>query len=113
MSADREIGTDLLIDLSDNLAQLVRKEFGISPDRAVTFGKTAAGWLADHWGGQIVYIPKDAAGRQRTMYLQMYEEFTGDNHAELARKYDISVQHVYRIVRLIRAERQQKQYPLF
>ncbi|ADU63441.1 MAG: hypothetical protein KUA35_10400 [Pseudodesulfovibrio sp.] len=112
MSEGREIGTELLIDLAEQIGALARSSFGVSPARAAEFGQDAAAMLADHWGGQHVYIPKDVATRQRERYHQIYSEFTGSNQHDLARKYGLSVQHVYRILRRVRDERRQRQYSL-
>ena len=46
--------------------------------------------------------------------MQIYKEFDGKNHAGLARKYGLTVQHVYRIVKEVgMAERAKKQADLF
>lgn len=60
-----------------------------------------ADWLADAWGGQQLYIPMDLPRRN----ARIYEAFTGANHAELAERFNMSVNTVYSVLRDERARR--------
>jgi Mor family transcriptional regulator len=60
------------------------------------------------YGGQQLYIPKRLSCINRDK--QIFENFDGKNLRELCRKYDLSAQHVYKI---IRQERIKKQIDLF
>lgn len=55
-------------------------------------------------GKHIVYVPTAEQERQqrRQLYLQIWSEFTGDNHADLARRFRMSLQHIYNIIRHMR-----------
>jgi Mor family transcriptional regulator len=101
-----------LNDLADNLAAFARNRFQVKPAAAKEFGEEAAAFIADHWGGQLVYVPKDMAGRICSRDTKIYAEFVGDNQAELARKYGMSFQHVCRILKKEREKRRVKQHQL-
>lgn len=107
------IGAALLQDLSDKLAESAHSRLGIDKDTAEKFAKEAAIRLAGDWGGQLIYIPMDLAGRLISRNEVLYREFTGGNASELAFKYQLSVQQVYRIIKAMRAERTTKQHSLF
>ena len=68
---------------------------------ASELGKRIADYYCLAWGGQQVYIPKDRHRRA----AMLCREFTGNNHVELARKYGLCIQTVYRILRQERANR--------
>lgn len=62
----------------------------------------------------MIYFPKNLLGRVSERDMQIYKEFNGKNHVELARKYDLTVQHIYRIVKEVgMAERAKNQGDLF
>ena len=108
----RKPATALLEDLADHLADRAHQELDIPKDQAREFSEAAATFIADLWGGQILYIPKDMAGRLYSRNSKIYAEFVGDNHAELARKYGLSFQHIHRIIKKEREKRRIKQHDL-
>lgn len=73
---------------------------GIPEDKATELGNSLADFLVDHWGGQYITFPKDRLYRNRKRRLEIVGEFDGGNHHELARKYGLSVNAVYKILKL-------------
>ena len=71
--------------------------------RAGGVGKRVADKLRYTWAGQLAYFPVDRVRRDALIY----DEFAGDNHSELARRYHVSVQTIYKI---IKAEKDRRQY---
>ncbi len=53
-------------------------------------------------GGQQVYLPKEEVFKQYLEYQLIYNEFSGNNVDELAKKYKTSTQNVFRIVKACR-----------
>ena len=49
--------------------------------------------------GAQVYIPLSAATERALLHARIFAEFDGENQQELSRKYEMSVQHVYRIIK--------------
>ena len=65
--------------------------------------------MRHHWGGQIIYFPKGLSLDALSRDMQLYAEFNGTNHADLARKYDLSLQQVYARLRHFRESRFKEQ----
>lgn len=103
------VSTELLEDLAAFLEDYVLTEAGLSKKTAKNLGLAVAAKLADYWGGQVVYIPKNAAAKMRRRDSEIYGKFTGDNASALAKDFDLSVQCIYRIIARERNARQQKQ----
>jgi len=60
--------------------------------------------MAAHWGGQNIYFPMGLSYKLSQRDRQIYDDFTGANHSELARKYGVSLQWIYKIVKTVRQE---------
>lgn len=54
---------------------------------------------ANYGGGRMFYIPKGDRLRQAIRNRQIYAAFRGNNHAQLAQQYGLTVQRIYDIVR--------------
>jgi Mor family transcriptional regulator len=108
----RHLGKELLQDLADKLAKQAQDSLGVSEAKAKSFAEEAAAALADDWGGQNIYIPMDQVGRRSQRNTQLYREFRGDNAPELAQRYGLSVQCVYRIIKAMRAAYAPRQHSL-
>jgi Mor family transcriptional regulator len=64
--------------------------------------------------GQGLYVPVDYSPGVPQQYLDIWESFNGRNHDELATRFGVSVQHVYRVVKVMgEIERDRRQGRLF
>lgn len=97
-------GPELLLDLADQCAQALIELLAMDKDQAATVGLEIADRMAGHWGGQNIYFPMGTAYKLSVRDHQIFSEFTGDNHAELSRKFGVSVQWVYKIVKSVKKE---------
>jgi Mor family transcriptional regulator len=89
--------SELFSDLRTHAAALLVNK-GVSPEVADSSALELAVELSRSWGGQIVYIPRhDYIEQRRGLILREYEE--GASVRELAFKYRISRQWIYRLVR--------------
>lgn len=61
----------------------------------------------DRWGGQNIYIGQGLSFESLQRYKQIWDKFTGDNVAELARHFDLSEQAVYKAIRIMREQDRQ------
>lgn len=59
--------------------------------------------VTDVYQGCLLYIPIEKNTRAQMRNHQMYAEFDGTNTKELARKYECSMAHVYRVIKRHRA----------
>lgn len=70
--------------------------------------------IANAWGGEVIYIPRNVALLLSERDHQIWQEFNGYNHRELARKYNVSMAWVYQIVKRMRkAEIDRRQFDMF
>lgn len=105
---------ELVADLEDQAVACLMSVLPMQRQQAVEVSKKLSHHLTSNWGGQLIYFPKNLLGRVSERDMQIYKEFDGKNHAGLARKYGLTVQHVYRIVKEVgMAERAKKQADLF
>lgn len=104
---------ELLSDVADLTATIVA-DHGLSEDRAEQIGCAVANRIAEHWGGQLINIPKDYLFKLSQRDLQIYEDFNGTNHPDLARKYGVGVRAIYKIIkRVSKRETDRRQVSLF
>lgn len=99
----RSKGPELLLDLASHVAVKVTELCGVSTEKAEAVGLAVADLMSSHWGGQLLYFPKGMARNLSARDLEIYARFKGDNHAELAREFDVSLQHLYRIIKAVHA----------
>lgn len=60
--------------------------------------------IARDFGGAVLYIPKGILLPLSGRDWQIWQEFNGKNHNELALKHKVSVQWVYKIIKRVQQE---------
>jgi len=100
----RSKGPELLVDLAEQSAALLVDMVGMELMDAAHVGQEIARRMAFCWGGQNVYFPMGLSYNLLKRDRQIYAEFTGTNHSELARKHRVSLQWIYKIVKAVRRE---------
>lgn len=93
-------GVELLSDLSERISAYLSAT--IPEERALEIGDEIALQMAGYWGGQLIYFPKGKYVLLSRRDRLIYAEFTGNNQKDLARKFDVSEQHIYRIIKAMR-----------
>lgn len=88
---------ELLADLAAHTAAVLQ-EIGIAGDLADHAGAALADYLADHWGGQVVSIPKDYYYRLSERERTILSAFSGNNFAELAKAYSITERGLRKLI---------------
>lgn len=89
---------EILMEIAAAAADVLITEAGMDAQLAAYVGRRIMRKIVEVSGGCALYIPK-ATWQQRTERNQaLVREFTGTNHRDLARKYGISVAHVYRVL---------------
>jgi len=58
--------------------------------------------ICREFGGVQLYLPRGRQLESEIMNLSIWHEFKGDNVEELSRKYDKSMQHIYRVIAKMR-----------
>lgn len=98
---------ELLADLADQIAtKLV--EHGFDMEKAADVGFSIVEYVRTHWGGQGVYIPKGDSYVIDQVHLEIFEQFNGSNHNQLAARYNLSRQRIYQIVKIVRTNLMKK-----
>jgi len=104
MSEFRSKGPELLIDLTEHIAAALGELVSMESSKAQHVAKEVADRMAAHWGGQNIYFPMGLSIKLSRRDRQIYDEFNGTNHSDLARKYGASLQWIYKIVKAVRKE---------
>ena len=103
---------ELLTDLESQIKTHLLPE--MDAHRAHIISRKISQYLSHHWGGQLLYIPKNHGGQLDERDKQIYADFNGSNHAALAKKYDLAVQQIYKIIKIARQyDLTQRQQGLF
>lgn len=97
-------GPELLVDLAQHVAFTLAELIGLDEEKAEQAGREIANRMAAHWGGQNIYFPMGLTYKLSQRDQQIYDEFNGTNHSDLARKYGVSLQWIYKIVKTVRQE---------
>ncbi len=105
---------ELVTDVVDKLTILFINEFKLDKPTAMLIAHRAVRLITDDWGGQLIYIPKNMSGKLSERDINIWKDFNGKNHNELARRYDLTLQQIYKILREIGIrEREKNQQDLF
>lgn len=97
-------GPELLVDLAEQCSLALKESAGLDKDKADQVGREIAERMASHWGGQNIYFPMGLSYKLSQRDRQIFDDFTGANHSELARKYGVSLQWIYKVVKTVRQE---------
>lgn len=99
----RSRAPEFLADLLD-FSKGVLMNNNISQEHALKISREISKQMCAQWGGQLIYFPYWLREELSERDLKIYEEFSGDNHQELSRKYHLSIQAIYRIVNIVRSQ---------
>lgn len=99
---------ELIKDLAGTAAHIAVKHYDLAPPTAHKLGVDVALAFAEQAGGTQVYIPMSLSVKINHRDLQMYAQFNGSNHNELAKEYGCSVAWVYSVVKRVRKQMQDK-----
>jgi Mor family transcriptional regulator len=104
MTDFRSKGPELLTDLTEHIAVALVELVSMEADAARHVAQEVSDRMAAHWGGQNLYFPMGLSVKLSRRDRQIYEEFNGTNHSELARKHGVSLQWIYKIVKAVRKD---------
>lgn len=102
---------ELLLDLASKVEQILCKLGDIDPAVAESLGQEVAILMSRDWGGLNMYFPKGLSLEKHKLARRVWRDFTGNNAAELALRYKISLQWTYKIIRDMRAEESARRQP--
>lgn len=97
---------EIINDLAFHASQVLIESMNIDSASAENAGQAIADRMMRNWGGQSIYFPKGISGRASERDYQIYSECDGRNYAELAKKYNLTLQWIYKIVKRVHTEKQ-------
>ena len=96
-------GTQLLMDMIDaNTEALIAA--GIDSEAARVAALKAIDFVRKNYGGETIYITKGVVIDVTKKHWQIWDEFTGGNKLALAKKYNLSVRMIEKIIARCRSE---------
>lgn len=95
-----------MVALADLTAHALQHIAELDAESADLVGYEVMRSFCDSFGGAPLYVPKIDRLELCEKYHAIWSAFTGQNHAELARKYRISQTHVYRILKMMRESKE-------
>lgn len=105
---------EILLDLAEHTRVMLVQKHQFDDEKAKQIGIELAQCIAENWGGEVIYIPKALLIALSERDLAIWQAFNGTNHRELARKYNVSMQWVYQIVKKVQKEEVAKrQFDMF
>ncbi|MDR4518934.1 MAG: hypothetical protein MRK00_16310 [Nitrosomonas sp.] len=90
---------ELLVCIADTTAKTLRECTGLDEQTAGHIGHEVAISFAKVYAKQVVYVPSAENFLKHSRDEEIWSEFNGSNHNDLARKYNISAQWVYKIIK--------------
>lgn len=104
MSKDNRMALErheLLSDVAKQVS-LILKEYNIAEADADEVGNAVTNHLSEHWGGQVIIIPKDHIYKITQRDLEIFDKVTHNNMHEVAKEYNLTINGLYRVLRRIR-----------
>lgn len=92
------LGTAFLQDMVGIGADIIATSAQLSIEEAEQIAYDLAQTMTAHWGGSMLYVPKTNPDKIRKRNLAIWDDFTGNNHHQLAQKYDLATPTVYQIL---------------
>lgn len=99
----RERAPELLGEIAAAASGVLREVAGMEASQADYLGYHIMRAIAEACGGAQVYIPKADAIERCERDEAIWRDFNGNNHRELARRYNVTEVHIYRIIKRMRA----------
>lgn len=105
---------ELLADLALLTREFLIDRAHVPSEQAELFARELAERVRHNFGGQIIYVPTGMGHDVAQRWQQIWNRFKGDNVPELAREFDCTEIHIYRVIRRMREiERRKTQGQLF
>ena len=105
---------EVLADIARTVHEQLMARARLAHQEAAEIALVVAEHVRKNIGGVATYIPRGLSYELSLRDRQIWSEFKGDNHAELARKYDMTEMRVRQIIdRAARTDRAARQHKLF
>jgi len=88
---------DLLLTIFTIVSDTVRDT--LDKHEAIELSQKVVDEICHHFSGESIYIGKNRTANSIIKSNQIWDDFTGDNHLALSKKYDCTIQWIYSVVR--------------
>jgi Mor family transcriptional regulator len=93
-------GPDVLQHIADQVGVTLQRH-GLLADAAHSIGAEVAESVRQTFAGELLYMPKGRFQMVEKKYRELWAAFNGTNVKELAHRFDMTEQHVYRVIKLM------------
>lgn len=113
MSANLERVANLVREFGELGGQVLRDELQMPADQAVEIGLRIAQRVCAEFAGTLIYVPTGFATQITERDQALYAEYCRNGHdvGALAHQFELSVQQVYKRIRLIEAQELARRQP--
>jgi len=84
------------------LCSATQRAIGLDGAAAAEVAQQITDEVVREFRGQMIYVPVRRHNGRKADHKQVYAEFNGSNHQELASKFGYSVQHIYRLIKAMK-----------
>lgn len=97
----KTISSDEVLTHIEEQVSAVLKQRGVAPAIVAAAAMAVSDGIAEMFGGQLVYFKKNTSNNTEERRLAILADFETGNYSrgELAQKYGISLQQIYKIIR--------------
>ncbi|HPE80997.1 MAG TPA: Mor transcription activator family protein [Gammaproteobacteria bacterium] len=92
-------GAELLNEIWDLLTVVFEAHPAIADEYVHDLVSRSVECLRGNLGGSLIYFPKGVAHDMNTRNETILSEFNGHNHQDLARKYNLATQQIYKLIK--------------
>jgi Mor family transcriptional regulator len=94
----------ILTELVEVIADNYHQELRMAADDARRAAELAIESIKAHVGGSAIYFAKGHLWAITERHRAIYKRFTGANHAQLAREFNLTERQIYNIIALVGQE---------
>lgn len=103
--------SEALIGILDQIAGALVKELKMEPGLARQAAEMSVEMIRETTGGGTLYVAKGHLYTITEKHRTIYRRFTGSNHFQLAREFDLTERQIYTIVERCQSEEFEKKQP--
>lgn len=107
------LGTAFLQDMIGIGSDIIATTAKLPKEQAEKIAYDLSQSMTAHWGGSMLYIPKTSPDKLQKRNLAIWSDFTGNNHHQLAQKYNLSTITIYQILATVKTSLPKPQKDLF
>jgi len=97
--SSQERSGEMLFTLMSVVIEKMSEDKSIADEYAEELAIAICEEMIDRYSGLQFYFPKGRSFMSIIMHSRIFQQFNGNNVNELAKQHNVSVQHIYRVVK--------------